>query len=57
MAQTACKRCGREYIYHCCDGPVCMPCPHCGFDESDPEPSVVGDQPSASENPRLAVST
>ena len=46
MAQTNCKRCGREYIYHCCDGPVCMPCPHCGFDESDPEPlSALSNQP------------
>src|SRR6185295_11198583 len=41
MAQTDCKKCGREYIYNCCDGPVCMPCPHCGFDESDPEPLLA----------------
>ena len=49
MAQTNCKRCGREYIYHCCDGPVFMPCPHCGFDESDPDPPTVSDQPVRSD--------
>jgi len=33
-----------------------MPCPHCGFDESDPEPQpllAIINQPSASENPKL----
>jgi len=49
MAHTNCKRCGRDYIYHCCDGPVCMPCPHCGFDEADQEPLAVNDQPSLSD--------
>ena len=44
------QRCGREYIYHCCDGPVCMPCPHCGHDESDPEPAAVSEQRSANPN-------
>lgn len=26
-----------------------MPCRHCGFDESDSEPSTVSDQPVASD--------
>lgn len=34
MAIATCRKCGRQFTYHCCDGPVCMPCPHCGFDES-----------------------